>query len=139
MRLGNPHLAVDTKLQNEGAWVDCPSMWWSDKNNPMSICVRSVTNRDYILLLRQLTKDLTPDEIEDKSFEIGVELAKNVLVNWRNHFDIDGNVIHFDLEIAAKVLSNPDNKRYLDFVLLSSRTQTNFDAKAKEKEEVEKN
>lgn len=139
MRLGNPNLAVDTKLQQNGAWVECPSIWWHSKDKPMLICVRSVTNRDYILLLRKLTKDQTPEEIEDNSFNIGVELGKALLVNWKNHFDIDGDEIPFSKQNAIDVIANPDNRRYLDFVLLAARTQTNFDAKNQKKEEVEKN
>ena len=132
MRLGNPNLAVDTNAELNGKWADCPDIWWVSKDKPMRVCIKGASTRQHTLLIQRLTKNLTPEQIEETALEINQDLALDLLCGWENHFDPEGNEIPFSTENAKYIVKDPDNRRYVEFILLLSRTLTTFDPEKKE-------
>jgi hypothetical protein len=137
MRLGNPKIAVDTHAEENGKWVECPEAWWYSPDKPMSILIRGATTRRHSLLLQRLTKGLTAKEIDERAIEIQQDLACDVILNWENHFDTDGNTITYSPDVASKVIHNHDNRRYTEYVISVARSLSTFNPE--QLEEVEKN
>lgn len=135
MRLGNPRLAVDTKLEEEGKWVECPDLWWKDREHPMRILVRGATTNKYRSLARKLTRDLSREELEERAHELSAELSISLIVNWENFFDTEGSQILFSIETCREILFDPDNRRLLDHINKVAASLATFDVS----EEVEKN
>lgn len=137
MRLGNPNLAIDTQKESEGKWIDCPNLWWRDKNTPMRILVRGAGTREHQARIRQRTKELTREQLEEDAPAISAELAVFLVAGWENWFDDQGNPIQYSVEMCRAILANPDNRRMLDFINRVAGELSTFNVERKE--EVEKN
>lgn len=137
MRLGNPNLAIDTQLESEGKWIDCPSLWWRDKETPMRVLLRGASSRQHQALIRSKTKDLTREQIEERSLDLSADLAVELVAGWENWFDPEGNAVSFTVETCRNILHDQDNRRLLDFINRVAGDLTTFNAERRE--EVEKN
>ena len=137
MRLGNPNLAVNTQQESEGKWIDCPKLWWRDDKTPMRILIRGASTREHQARIRQKTKELTREQIDEQAQEISTELAVYLVAGWENWFDEDGNAIQYSVEMCRAILANQDNRRMLDFINRSAGELATFNVERRE--EVEKN
>lgn len=137
MRLGNPSLAVDTRLEEEGKWIECPSIWWRDKDAPMRILLRGANSRTHQALVRKITKGLTREQLEERAIELSTELGVALVAGWENWFDCNGEPVRYSVEMCRDILGDPDNRRLLDFVNRSANDLETFNAERRE--ETEKN
>lgn len=136
MRLGNPNLAIDSKLEEDGKWVDCPSIWWRDASTPMRVLVRGKSAKRHMALIRAKTKGLTNSEINEKAEEIAAELTENLVAGWEGWFDVDGNAVPYTVATCRSIVSDPDNRELVDYI---NRVSDQSTFRVDDKEEVEKN
>ena len=108
MRLGNPNLAVDTKAENEGKWVECPVVWWFDPSLPMRVLIRGTANQDFQAAIRSKTKDMSSTDQFKNAFEISAELvADYLLIGWENVFAEDGSPVQYSKHAANEYVNQP--------------------------------
>ena len=137
MRLGNPNVAVDSNLEEEGKWFDFPEEWWTDSERPMRGKVRSQGTRKYQAFVRSKTRGLTTrEQLHERAFEIAAEGSLELLADIDNWIDADGNHVAFQPEIIRDILTDYDNREVVDFIIKCSDID-NF--RVKRSEELEKN
>lgn len=137
MRLGNPNLAVDASLEEEGKWFDFPSIWWTNPDKPMRGKIRSQGTRRYQAFVRAKTRGLTTrEQLEERAFEISADGAAELLADIDNWIDADGNHVGYQPETIRAILSDYDNRDVVDFIIRCSDVD-NF--RIKRSEELEKN
>lgn len=134
MRLGNPGLAVDSRLEADGKWVDCPNTWWHDADTPMRVLLRGSGSKEHKALIRRLTKGLTQTQIEEKDEEILAEITSDLIRGWENFFDTEGGQVRYSPEVCRSIVSNPDNRRFVDFITRMARDLSTFNADSGESE-----
>lgn len=116
MRLGNPKLAVDSQAEEDGLWVDCPTIWWPSPDRPMRGKVRSKASKRHQSLLRKLTKGLSQEELEQRAEDIAIELSAALLADWQEWLDESGAPLPYSEEMALAVLRNRENRDMLNWV-----------------------
>ena len=116
MRLGNPGLAVDSQLEADGKWIDCPRIWWRDSDTPMRVLLRGAASKEHQAIIRKVTKGLSREQIEERDSEILSEITAHLVAGWEGTFDTDGNAVRYSPETCRSILANPDNRRFVDFV-----------------------
>ena len=116
MRLGNPGLAVDSQLEADGKWIDCPRAWWRDADTPMRVLLRGAASKEHQALIRRVTKGLSREQIEERDSEILSEISAHLVAGWENVFDTSGSAVRYAPEVCRIILANPDNRRFVDFI-----------------------
>lgn len=137
MRLGNPSLAIDSKAEENGRWLDCPSIWWRDANTPMRILLRGANSQAHQAFIRKITKGLNREQLEERAVELSAKIGAALVAGWEGWFDCNGEPVRYSVDMALAVLENPDNRRLLDFISRKANELETFNAERRE--EIEKN
>lgn len=135
MRLGNPKLAIDTRLEEDGKWVDMPSIWWQDEAHPMRALIRGAYSREHQALIRKLTKGLSREQLEERADTLSVQFAVDLLRGWENWIGTDGEQIRYSVENCRAILENQDNRRVLDWINRIANDLSTYDADTRERTE----
>lgn len=132
-------LKTDSKRAEQGVWVgDIPEM------GDVKLLVRGWNNLAFRAqqqkLIRALPRGLrsgmqllpkVQDQISAKC------MRDTILLDWRNIQADDGSPIHYDRELAGKLLEDPDSRAFFDAVMWASMNIA--DGQAEEEEGLEKN
>jgi hypothetical protein len=58
--------------------------------------------------------------------EVGKMLAKAVLLDWKGLIDDDGKEIPYSMDVALELLTNPEYRRFREFVNIAADDEAHF-------------